>query len=69
MAVSYKKLLKLMIDRDLKKKDLRELTDLSTASIAKLTNNRHVNTEVLERICLALECDIGDIMEIIIDKK
>jgi DNA-binding Xre family transcriptional regulator len=64
MAISYKKLWKLLIDRDLKKKDLRQLTGLSASSITKLGKNENVNTEILERICCALRCDIADIMEI-----
>lgn len=65
MAVSYKKLFKLLIDREMKKKELRAATGLSSASMAKLAKNENVNTEVLNRVCLALDCDIGDIMEII----
>lgn len=64
MAVSYKKLWKLLIDRDMKKKDLRELADISNSSIAKMGRNENINTDVLVKICSALHCDIGDIMEI-----
>ncbi|NCC02229.1 MAG: XRE family transcriptional regulator [Clostridia bacterium] len=64
MAISYKKLWKLLIDRDLKKKDLQLLSGVSAASITKLGKNENVNTEILEKICVALECDISDIMEI-----
>ena len=64
MAISYKKLWKLLIDRDLKKKDLQMLSGVSAASITKLGKNENVNTEILEKICVALECDISDIMEI-----
>jgi DNA-binding Xre family transcriptional regulator len=64
MAVSYKKLWKLLIDRDMKKKDLRELAEISNSSIAKMGRNENINTEVLVKICSALHCDIGDIMEI-----
>lgn len=63
-AVSYKKLWKLLIDRDLKKKDLRVATGISSASMAKLSKNENVTTDVLLRICDALKCDISDIMEI-----
>lgn len=69
MAISYKKLWKLLIDRDMKKKDLRKVTGISTASIAKLGKNENVTTEVLEKICTTLKCDIGDIMEIVDDKQ
>jgi DNA-binding Xre family transcriptional regulator len=68
MAVCYKKLWKLLIDRELKKKDLRTASGLSTASMAKLANNQNVSTETLVRVCKALNCDIADIMEIVPDK-
>lgn len=64
MAISYKKLWKLLIDRDLKKKDLSALAGISSASVTKLGKNENVNTEILEKICKALDCDISDIMEI-----
>jgi len=65
MAISYKKLWKLLIDRDLKKKDLRQIAGISASSITKLGKNENVNTEILERICRALDCDISDIMEML----
>lgn len=65
MAVSYRKLWKLLIDKDMKKKDLRMVSGISTNALAKLGKNDRVGTDVLEKICLALNCDIGDIMEII----
>lgn len=64
---SYKKLWKLLIDRDMKKKELSELSGVSGASIAKLGRNGNVTTEVLLKICIALNCDIDDIMEIVRD--
>lgn len=64
MAISYKKLWKMLIDRDMKKKDLQKLAGVSAASITKLGKNENVNTEIIEKICLALNCDVGDIMEI-----
>jgi DNA-binding Xre family transcriptional regulator len=67
MGISYKKLWKLMIDRELIKKDLREGCGLSTVSMAKLAKNRDVNTEVLTRVCNFLRCDISDICEIVLD--
>ena len=67
MSISYKKLWKLLIDRDMKKKDLREAAGISTASMAKLGKNENVNTEILVKICKALNCDISDIMEIVDD--
>ena len=54
-----------MIDRDMKKKDLAELSGISPASIAKLGRNENVNTDILLKICIALKCDISDIMEIV----
>ena len=65
MAVSYKKLWKLLIDRDMKKKDLCEAAGISHASVAKLGKNENVTTDVLVKICTALKCDISDIREII----
>lgn len=64
MPISYKKLWKLLIDKDLKKKDLRNLACISQTSMAKLAHNDNVTTDILVRICEALECDIGDIAEI-----
>ena len=65
MAVSYKKLWKLLIDRDMKKKDLCAAAGVSHASMAKLGKNENVTTDVLVKICTALNCDIGDIMELV----
>lgn len=65
MAFTYKKLFKLLIDRKLKKKDLCELANISTTSVTKLVNDQNVNTEILEKICDALNCDISDIVEVI----
>ena len=65
MAVSYKKLWKLLIDKDMKKKDLRDVTGLSSVSVAKLGKNENVGVDVLEKICSALKCDISDIVEYI----
>lgn len=69
MAISYKKLWKLLIDRNIKKKDLVAIAGVCPATITKMVKNGHVTTDVLSRICLALECDIGDIMEIRPDPK
>lgn len=68
MSISYKKLWKLLIDKDMKKKDLQRLAGISSASITKLGKNETVNTTILQKICTALECDIGDIMEMVPDK-
>ena len=69
MAVSYKKLWKLLIDKDIKKKDLCAQAGISPATITKMGKNGHVTTEVLLKICTALNCGIDDIMEIIPDPK
>ncbi len=65
MEVCYKKLWKLLIDKDLKKKDLLSLAGISWSSMTKLSKGETVSMEVLMKICKALECDIGDIMELI----
>ena len=65
MVVSYKKLWKLLIDKDMKKKDLREATGITTTALAKLGRNENVSTEILVKICKVLQCDISDIMEIV----
>ena len=65
MAVSYKKLWKLLIDKDMKKKDLREATGITTTALAKLGRNENVSTEILVKICKVLQCDISDIVEIV----
>ena len=65
MIVSYKKLWKLLIDRDMKKRDLCELAGISSASVAKLTKGENLQTDVLVKICSALSCGIEDIMEIL----
>lgn len=65
MAVSYKKLWKLLIDKDIKKKDLSVMAGVSPATITKMGKNGHVTTEVLLKICTALHCQIEDVMEII----
>lgn len=67
MAVSYKKLWKLLIDRDMKKKDLLAIAGISQSSLSKMGRNENVNTDILVKVCKALKCDIGDIMEIIPD--
>ncbi len=69
MIISYKKLWKLLIDRDMKKKDLQKLAGISSASITKLGKNENVNTDILQKICSALECDISDIMEMVPGKQ
>ena len=68
MAICYKKLWKLLIDRDMKKKDLALLSGISQSSITKMGKNENVNTDVLVCICRAWDCDIGDIAEIVLHK-
>ena len=65
MAVSYKKLWKLLIDKDMKKKDLEELANVSNYTITKLAKGENVNVNVLIRICTALNCTMADIMAIV----
>ena len=65
MAVSYKKLWNLLIDKDIKKKDLSSMAGVSPATITKMGKNGHVTTEVLLNICTALNCQVEDVMEII----
>lgn len=67
MSISYKKLWKLLIDKDLKKKDLQKMAGISSASITKLGKNENVNTDIIMKICIALQCDVADIMEIVED--
>ena len=69
MAVSYKKLWKLLIDKDIKKKDLCAQAGISSATITKMGKGGHVTTEVLLKICTALSCNVEDIMEMTIDDK
>ncbi len=67
MTVSYKKLWKLLIDRDLKKKDLEEMADVSHYTMNKLTHGENITTDVLCRICKALNVTMDDIMELVDD--
>ena len=69
MAVSYKKLWKMLIDKDMKKKDLCAKAGISTASVTKMGKGGHVTTEVLMKICTALNCTMDDIMEIVPEKE
>lgn len=69
MRFSYNKLWKLLIDRGINKKTLREMRGISATSVAKLGKGGNVNTDVLLRICDALNCDVGDIMEFVREDK
>ena len=64
MSISYKKLWKLLIDKDMNKGDLQRMAGISASSIAKLSKGENVQTDILVKICAALECDTCDIMEI-----
>ena len=64
VAMSYNKLWKLLIDRNLKKKDLREIAGLSTNVLAKMGKGGDVSTQVLRKICEVLDCQIEDIVEL-----
>jgi len=65
MTVSYKKLWKLLIDRDMKKKDLLAAAGISQSSLSKMRKNENINMDILVKVCMALNCDIGDIIEIV----
>ncbi len=65
MAASYKKLWKLLIDKDLKKKDLQKLAGISNYTVSKLNRGDNVTTDVLGKICKALNCNVDDIMEFV----
>lgn len=69
MVVSYKKLWKLLIDKEMKKKDLQALSGISWSSITKMSKGENVSMDVLMKICLTLNCDIGDIVEMIPTEK
>ncbi|MFA5638369.1 MAG: helix-turn-helix transcriptional regulator [Anaerovoracaceae bacterium] len=64
MNVNYKRLWKLLIDKDMKKQDLQKAANISAVTIAKLGKNENVTTSILTKICTALECNVGDIMDI-----
>jgi len=65
VAISYNKLWKLLIDNHMRKKDLKEVADISAGTMAKIGKNETVSLDVLIKICKVLQCDIGDIMEVI----
>ena len=64
MGASYKKLWHLLIDHNMKKRELCELAGISTSSLAKLGKGENVNMDILIKICLVLDCEVSDIMEI-----
>lgn len=63
MAANYARLWKLLIDRNLNKTTLREMSGISTGTLAKLGKNEYVSTEVLDKICTALDCEVGEVIE------
>lgn len=69
MEISYKKLWKLLIDKDMKKKDLADKANISTYTLSKLTKGENVTTDILLKICSALDCSFEDIMEIVDSEK
>lgn len=69
MKVSYKKLWKMLIDKDMIKKDLQKTSGISWASITKMSKGENVSLDVLIKVCIALGCDIGDIIELVSDNE
>lgn len=69
MKMSYNKLWKLLIDKKMKKSDLRKNAKISSSTLAKLTNDENVTTDVLVKICNELKCNVSDIMEFIPDEE
>ena len=69
MGVSYKRLWKLLIDRDMTKTEMRKQSGISTGALAKLGKNETVSMEVLVKICQALDCDLNDIVELTEDRR
>lgn len=68
MRISYNKLWKILIDKDMKRKDLQEVAGISSASVAKLGKGDNITTDVLLRICEALDCTIDDILDTVKDE-
>lgn len=68
MAASYKRLWKLLIDKDMKRKDLEEKANISHYTVNKLSKGNNVNTDTIEKICRALDCTPDDIMEFLPDE-
>ena len=69
MKVSYNKLWKMLIDKNMQKKDLQEAVKMSPNTMAKMGRNENISMDVLVRICKELQCDVGDIMEVIQEKE
>ena len=68
MGVNYKRLWKLLIDKDMTKADLRSATDIASSTLTKMSHNEYVSLDVLVRICCALDCELNEIVEIEHDK-
>lgn len=68
MAYSYKKLWKLLIDKDLKKKDLAAIAGISQYTVTKMSKGENVNLDSLAKVCQALDCSLDDIVEIVSNK-
>ena len=69
MSLSYKKLWNQLIDRDMTKTDLRSATGISPSTFARLSHGDYVASSVIDRICQELKCDVGDVMEVVLDDK
>lgn len=67
MHITYKKLFKLLIDRDMNRQDLKKICGLSSASVAKLGKGENITTDMLVRICEGMNCKLEDIMELVLD--
>ena len=65
MDISYKKLWKLLIDKDMNKSDLQKAAGISWASVTKLSKGESVSMEILLKICNVLECNVGDVMDFV----
>lgn len=65
MPINYKPLWKMLIDRGMKRTDLRTLAGVSTATLAKMGKDEYVSMEVIERVCMALKCQASDVMEVV----
>lgn len=66
--ISYNKLWKKLIDLDMKKKDLKSITGIGSTTMSKLNNNEPVSMDVMIKICIALKCNIGDVMDVVLWK-
>ena len=69
MTIRYNKLWKLLIDKEMMKKDLRDQSGITTNALAKLGKDEHVSTKILEKICRVLDCNIEDVCEFVKDDK